>query len=105
MALNLVRGWFADADISPDHRRAWQPNIQVDGAILPLPVWLDTKEECEQFIRDYLVGQGWIDGPRSYACPDCEAAAGAFCINLTTGGRRLTFHSERLRYMHGGWPA
>jgi hypothetical protein len=104
MALDLVRGWFADTDIGPGGKRLWQPNLQVNGAILPLPVWLDSREECEDFIRRELVGQGWIDGPRRNECPDCGATADEFCINLATGGPRIAFHSERKRFTHGGWP-
>ena len=104
MALDLVRGWFADTDISPTGARLWQPNLQVNGAILPLPVWLDTREECEDFIRRELVGHGWIDGPRRYPCPDCGAAGEEFCLIIGTTDRRITYHTERMRYMHGGWP-
>lgn len=103
MGLDLVRGWFAEADISPAGKQMWQPNVQISGAILPLPVWLDTREECEEFIRRELVGHGWIDGPRRNKCPDCEAGPEEFCINLATGERRIAYHTERLRFMTGGW--
>lgn len=108
MALDLVRGWYADRNTDDDEGvqpGMWSPYLQGDGVCLPLPISFDTKEACEAFIRREVVGAGWVDGPRAYACPDCAAEAGAHCLNLATGERRLTFHAERLRFMHGGWPS
>ena len=107
MSLNKVHGWYADRRAPEAGARAmWQPCLQNDfSGIVELDMWFDDRETCEWFIRKHLVGQGWVDGPRRHPCPDCEAAADAFCVNLTTGEKRLTFHSERLRYLHGGWPS
>lgn len=107
MSADSMRGWFADIDDDPDRgsRFQWQPNIQVGGAILPLPVWFETREGCERFIREEIVGQGWIDGPMRYACPDCASVPDEWCTNLTTGEWRITHHADRMRYVFGGWPA
>jgi len=103
MSLDRVRGWFADrSDEMPGH---WAPHLQTDGLILPVSVWFDTREQCEAFIRAELVGQGWVDGPRRYRCPDCEAPAEEWCRDLVTGDKRLFSHADRLRYQFGGWPA
>ena len=102
MALDLVRGWFADRS---DDRAGWSPHLQISGAILPLPVWFDTRDECENFIRAELIGQGWVDGPRRYPCPDCGVEGDQFCLIIGTQERRLTVHAERLRYLFGGWPS
>lgn len=106
MSPDLPRGWFAhvDEDRDPGDRFLWQPNVQVSGAIFPLPVWFDTEADCEEFIRSHLVGQGWMDGPARNRCPDCEAEPGQRCVNLVTGAGRVTFHSDRERFRHGGWP-
>lgn len=101
------RGWFADIGDegeAPD-RFPWQPNVQVNGLILPLTVWFETREQCEEFIRCELVGLGWLDGPHRYPCPDCGAGSGDWCVNLTTGEKRHTFHADRMRYQFGGWPS
>ncbi len=102
MSLNLVRGWFADiADEDDQFAGKWRPYVQTDFAgISGLDIAFDTREDCEWFIRKHLVGQGWTDGPRTQACPTCSAGAGAWC--LTPDGRsRITFHDERLKFMHG----
>lgn len=107
MSPDPLRGWFADIDEdrSTNHRHRWQPNIQINGAILPLPVWLETREHCEEFIRREIIGQGWIDGPIRYACPDCEVAPDRRCVNLSTNEVRITFHTDRMRFRFGGWPS
>ena len=104
--MELKRGWFAhvDEDREGTDRYLWQPNIQINGAILPLPVWFETEVKCEEFIRREIVGQGWIDGPLRYACPDCEAEPGQRCVSLVTGEVRVTFHADRMRFQYGGWP-
>jgi hypothetical protein len=100
------RGWFAhvDEDRDPADRFLWQPNIQVAGAIFPLPAWFDTEAGCEEFIRREIVGQGWMNGPSRYACPDCGVGADQWCVNLVTGEKRFTFHTDRMRFQFGGWP-
>jgi hypothetical protein len=102
MALNQVRGWFADR--REDDGR-WSPYLQNDfSGITGLDITFDDRDACEWFIRQHLVGQGWLDGPRRYQCPDCLAEPEKWCTVLATGENRLTYHAERNRYTHGGWP-
>lgn len=105
MSLNKVQGWYADTVTGPSGTEMWQPCLQSEFAgITELDITFDDRDTCEWFIRHHLVGQGWLDGPRRYECPDCLALSGTWCVNLVDGTRRLTYHSERLRFMHGGWP-
>lgn len=52
-------GWFADIDLDMDIPgfNRWVAVLQVPGCCFPLPVWFRTKEECERFIREEVVGQ------------------------------------------------
>ena len=103
----LKRGWLArvDEDREGADLFPWQPNLQINGAILPLPVWFETEAKCEEFIRREIIGQEWMDGPARYPCPDCGVGPGSRCVNLATGTVRVTFHADRQRYRRGGWPS
>ena len=49
--------WFAERDSDGyDPRWQWQPTLQGSGFCLSLPVHFATKQECEQFIRDEVIG-------------------------------------------------
>lgn len=53
------RGWFADVD--NDQERSipgWQPCVQTDSVCMGLDIWFQTKELCEAFIHDELLGLG-----------------------------------------------
>ena len=53
-------GWFADVadeEDTPNPRAPWQPVIQTAGCCFPLPVWFESREACEQFIRADILGR------------------------------------------------
>lgn len=52
------KGWFADQCEEED---PWQPFVQVAGGCFPLPVWFETEEACEAFIRNELAGLGELE--------------------------------------------
>jgi len=97
--------WFADIDEDAPPGSPWRPYLQLDGCVAVVENWFDTKEDCEWFIRENLLGTGWMDGPRRYPCPDCLAPADEWCVSFVTGAKLLTFHSERMRYQFRGWPS
>jgi hypothetical protein len=98
--------WFADTDEdAPNDHCPWQPVLQLDGFCASVSMWFATEAECEAFIRENLVGTGWMDGPTRYPCPECGVGPQEWCVNLSTGQKRHTFHSDRLRYRVGGWPS
>lgn len=98
-----ARGWFADF-VDEDGRAAWIPYLQNDfSGITALDIQFDDRETCEWFIRNHLVGQGWMDGPAQSQCPDCRAGSGQWCVG-PTGAGRVTFHADRMRFQFGGWP-
>lgn len=53
-------GWFAS--LSDEEERAqqclWQPFLQAAGGCFPLPVRFATRQECEQFIDEWVAGRG-----------------------------------------------
>lgn len=50
--------WFAERDYSDgyDPRWQWVPTLQGNGTRLSLPVHFRTRAECEQYIRDEVIG-------------------------------------------------
>jgi len=57
-------GWLAEWDDDEDtnSRYPWRPRLQVDESWCPtLMVWFATKEECERFIREHIIGQTMLD--------------------------------------------
>lgn len=56
------RGWFSDIDDETTLRGVpmWQPCLQADGVIVSLDIWHETKEACDAFIRDEILGKGMI---------------------------------------------
>ncbi len=64
-------GWFADLsdEEERDPRWPWQPFLQAAGCCFPLPVWFDSKEECELFIERWVAGRGVLPSRRSWLAP------------------------------------
>lgn len=62
MISDIKAGWFADRDASdgPVKRSGWQPCLQTKsfGACIDIDLWFDTREKCEQFIRDEILQVG-----------------------------------------------
>lgn len=60
-------GWFSDteAEDAPGYSPAypWTPCLQLDGWCPTIGVWFATKEECDRFIKDNLLGQRLYDAP------------------------------------------
>ena len=53
-------GWFSDIDTEQTGDYIWQPCLQLDGGHCPcFQVWFDSKEACDAFIRDEVLGQTW----------------------------------------------
>jgi hypothetical protein len=57
-------GWFADPgdkdDDGYDERYPWRPYLQISAGCVPLRLWFASKEDCEQFIRDEVLGKGLL---------------------------------------------
>lgn len=55
------RGWFADPGDTDedgyDPTHPWRPYLQIDGACIQLSIWFATKDECERFIREEVLGK------------------------------------------------
>lgn len=57
-------GWFADPrdeddeDLVPGY--PWTPFLQSPGMCTPLRLGFATKVECEQWIRDNVIGKGML---------------------------------------------
>ena len=50
-------GWWAEDVTGADGVEQWSPTLQIGGQLcIQLPVWHQSKEQCELFIREYLVG-------------------------------------------------
>ena len=56
------RGWFADISSDEGMEDRWQPHIQCEGVCPSLDVWFETEEDCNQFIREQIIGKGWFPG-------------------------------------------
>lgn len=58
------RGWFADPGDTDeddyDERNPWRPYLQIGAGCVPLRLWFASKEECERFIRDEVLGKPMI---------------------------------------------
>ena len=52
-------GWFSDID---EANGKWQPCLQLGGFCPSMPIWFRTKGECDEFIRDDIIGKGWDCG-------------------------------------------
>lgn len=50
-------GWFSDLD--SDDTDMWQPVLYLGGWGPSLPVQFDTKEECDRFIQEQIIGKPW----------------------------------------------
>ncbi len=50
-------GWWAEDVTGADGVPQWSPTLQIGGQLcIQLPVWQQSREQCELFIREYLVG-------------------------------------------------
>jgi hypothetical protein len=59
-------GWFSDVDTDqPVGAWEWQPCLQLPGWCPSMPVWFATKADCDQFIREDIIGMGWYPGEPS----------------------------------------
>lgn len=56
-----VRGWFADGSDDAPKGYPFQPCLQLDGMCMSSTVWFQTREECEQWIRENVIGQRMYD--------------------------------------------
>ncbi len=50
--------WIAEFD---DQHEEWTPTLEDDGIMLSLPIWFESKHDCEQYIREIPAG-ALIDG-------------------------------------------
>jgi hypothetical protein len=50
--------WFADwDDENAVSDYGWQPCLETGEGLVPsIGIWFESKERCEQWIRDYLIG-------------------------------------------------
>ena len=49
--------WVADVDPEQDGPYRWQPCLETRvGHIPSFEVWFDTKEACEDWIREFVIG-------------------------------------------------
>jgi hypothetical protein len=55
-------GWFADLSDEEDRVKGspYQPFLQTAGGCFPLPLWFDSEESCDEFIRDNIAGKGQL---------------------------------------------
>ncbi|MEV1245119.1 hypothetical protein [Nonomuraea sp. NPDC049750] len=57
MSLHADNGWFAEFDREATAEYAWRPVLQTDGGLAPdFDIWFATKEECEKWIRENVIG-------------------------------------------------
>lgn len=55
-------GWFADTSDQAPKAWPWQPCLQAaEGICLSIDNWFSTKDECETFIREIILGNGMYD--------------------------------------------
>lgn len=56
------RGWFSDVDAEADPRYQWQPCLETGQGLIPsFQVWFATKDECDAWIAENVIGVGWLD--------------------------------------------
>jgi hypothetical protein len=61
--MDEIQGWFADQDDRDGTREMrWRPYLQGEAACIPLDIWFDTKDACEGYIREQVIGAGMLDG-------------------------------------------
>lgn len=57
-----AEGWFADIDedkATPGFE--WQPFLQTGSSCLPIEVWFSSKQNCLDWIKTHVLGQGLYD--------------------------------------------
>lgn len=47
--------WFSDINMDETGRYRWQPYIQFDGYCLTLPIWFETEEKCDAWIKTNII--------------------------------------------------
>lgn len=51
------RFWLADIDREADPPYIWQPCLETGtGIVLCFEIWFETKQECEEWIRQHVIG-------------------------------------------------
>lgn len=67
MSVTGNQGWYAeeDEDVRDEGKPMWRPVLQLNGHVMTCDgPWHLTKDECEAFIRQDVIGKGmWPDGP------------------------------------------
>lgn len=49
--------WFADVDDEQDGDYVWQPCLETGVGHIPcFEVWFNSKEACEDWIREFVIG-------------------------------------------------
>lgn len=60
-------GWFSDYDNDPDlsggmAEYRWQPCLETGTGHIPsFDVHFKSKDECDTWIREYVIGAAWLD--------------------------------------------
>jgi len=55
-------GWFADTNDQGPKGWPWQPCLQAaEGICLSIDTYFRTKDECENFIREYILDRDMYD--------------------------------------------
>uniref|UniRef100_UPI003F493582 hypothetical protein n=1 Tax=Streptosporangium sp. CA-235898 TaxID=3240073 RepID=UPI003F493582 len=52
-------GWFAEWDRETTNG-GWRPVLQLDGHAPDFDIWFSTKQECEDWIREEVIGCGML---------------------------------------------
>lgn len=62
MSAGQDEGWFAEFDREASAGVPWRPVLQLDGGHAPdLDIWFASQQECEDWIRDNVIGRGMLD--------------------------------------------
>lgn len=55
------RGWFADIDADAPASHQWQPCFETgEGHIPCFQIWFETRDQCERWIQENLLGVGML---------------------------------------------
>jgi hypothetical protein len=50
-------GWFADTSEDSPKDYPWQPCLQLDMYCADIDIWFESREACEQWIKNELLGK------------------------------------------------
>lgn len=54
-------GWLSDIDREASGPYIWQPCFETGAGHIPsLPLWFTSKEECDAWIAEHLIGADWL---------------------------------------------